>query len=1716
MGTSNWQEYRGGRCSAFLFNATLDAGTQQPHIYPLNLVKTLLIRTLALFLFALLSSPALALNATWNAATDVPVTAASYTASGTLNLTLNFAPPTGTNLTVVNNTGLGFISGTFSNLAQGQVVSLGYGGVTFTYVADYYGGTGNDLVLEWANRRTLAWGYNNEGELGSTSVPNHLVPNPVTATGVLLGKTVVALSAGQYHSIARCVDGTVATWGWNFYGQLGNNSNTTSYVPAAVNATSGVSALYGKTVVGVAAGAYHSVASCSDGTVAAWGRGGEGQLGNNATTDRSVPVAVITSGALLGKVVVGVAAGAYHTLALCSDGTVAAWGRNVEGQLGNNSTTSSSVPVAVFQASGALSGKTVIAIAAGSYHSLALCSDGTLAVWGYNGNGQLGNNNNSYANSSVPVLVNRASGVSSLFNKTVVKLVGLYSSSLAVCSDGTMSGWGSGSDGQLGNNSATGSLVPISVNTTSGVSALFGKTVTTAAGGSYHSLARCSDGTLAAWGANYDGDLGNNSTTGSTAPVSVSTTTLAAGEKWMSTFGGSSAYHSLGIVAAPPLPIVTTLAATSVTTTGAILNGSVNANGSTANVFFDYGAAPSYGINIPGVPTSVTGTSATSVSATLTSLLPGTTYHFRVDGLNPGGTSSGNDLTFTTNSIPIFGTKSVGPTGNYTSITAAIADVQAQGLGGALVLELQSTYVSTVETFPLTIPVLNGVSTVNTLTIRPALGATGLSISSAGTTAATVDLNGAQFVTIDGRPGGTGTVSQLSIANTSTSGVALRFINEASNNTVRYVALRSVNTSATSGTVVFSTTTGANGNDNNTIDHCDIRDGASTPTNGVYSLGTTTTTAANNSGNTLSNCNIFNFYAATAVDSAGVRLDGGSDGWSLTGNSFYQTVSRPAVGSATSYLPTYVRAIYVNNSSGNGFAVTNNSIGGSVAGAGGTAWTTTGTVASYQFVGVDLNVGASIPSSVQGNTVNKMVWTTASSVRPWVGILVEAGAVNVGTSAGNVIGSGTGTGAVSATTSSDGAVSYGILSFSPASVAVSNNTVGSIVTNATGASRASSLLGIATSGGASTISGNLVGSLVTANSLNAANPSTSTTGPFSGQIVTGIQAAGAGSNIVRNNMVANLNNNCTGALLAGETRGIRTSGGVNVITGNTVRNLITQSQNVSPFGPSVVGISQASASGGQVIAQNIVYALSNISATQGVKLAGIYYSGGAGGTNVVSGNFVHSLTCSSGDANSGIFGIWRYSGAVSVQNNMIRIGVDSSNATTASVSIVRGIMDGGLDNGFNCFFNTVYVCGTQTSGSSLSAAFDSSGGSFADSHTRLIRNNIFVNVRSNSGALSNHYAISSVGGGITASNNLFFTSGIGGVLGSYNSNDYTTLAAWQAATEVDAASTVADPNFIAPNGTAATVDLHIPANSPANNAGLALASVIDDFDGQPRSATTPAIGADEIPAANIAVAQSAALTDGVSSVDFGTVTLGSSSAARTFTITNPGTADLTGLAFSPKDGANAADFTVSALSGTSVPVGSGSVTFTVSFAPGAIGPRSAGIHIASNVSGAKNPFDIALTGTGQTAFTAAFNAWALANGVGSDPNALGANGQKNLVNFAFGIHPVTGTGAALQFNGTLAAGGTIGAVGLPVTWLESIANGVDFRALFLRRKDSAALGLTYLVEFSNASLGTWTASAAVPTVLADDGTYQIVSVPYPPFVAGKKTRFFRVTVSSAP
>lgn len=513
---------------------------------------------LALLGWACLTASTLqALEATFNSATDIPVTAASYTATGEATFTLGFLPTPGTNLTVVKNTGLPFVSGEFSNLANGATISLTHNGTIYPFVAWYYGGEGNnDLVLLWPYTGLAAWGDNFDGQLGIARGSGfRIAPVSVEQTGALLGKTIVQVACGRLHTLALCSDGTVAAWGQNFAGQLGDNSTTNRLAPVTVNVAAGTSALAGKTVIAVAVGFSHSLALCSDGTVTAWGDNIDGQLGDYSETRQMlVPVAVRTENgisALFGKTVIAIAAGDSHSLALCSDGSLVAWGSNTSGQLANSTPTpySSSTPVAVFGLS-ALFGKTVTAIAAGARYNLALCSDGTVAAWGHNSSGQLGDN--TLIGTSVPVAVNVANGTSALFGRTVVAVAAGSSHSLAWCSDGTLAAWGGNSVGQLGNNSTTGSSVPVAVNATSGLSSLFDKTVVAVTAGASHSLALCSDGTVAAWGYNNSGQLGNKSftLTGSLVPVAVNTevgVSVLAGKQVSRLAAGTAASSSFAI-----------------------------------------------------------------------------------------------------------------------------------------------------------------------------------------------------------------------------------------------------------------------------------------------------------------------------------------------------------------------------------------------------------------------------------------------------------------------------------------------------------------------------------------------------------------------------------------------------------------------------------------------------------------------------------------------------------------------------------------------------------------------------------------------------------------------------------------------------------------------------------------------------------------------------------------------------------------------------------------------------------------------------------------------------------------------------------------------------------------------------------------------------------------------------------------------------------------
>jgi alpha-tubulin suppressor-like RCC1 family protein len=382
------------------------------------------------------------------------------------------APPTpSSGPTVGGTTVSGTITGvTFTQVSAGYEHSLAVGsdGKIYAWGANGYGQLGNGsnptsdvpvLVMTPANvtftqvsaggfhslavgsdGNTYAWGDNSNGQLGNGSNTNSNVPVQVTLpTGV----TFTQVSAGTYHSLAVGSDNKTYAWGENRYGKLGNGSNTDSNVPVQVTLPTAV------TFIQVSAGGTHSLAVGSDNNTYAWGYNSYGQLGNGSSTNSNVPVQVTLP---TGVTFTQVSAGLGHSLAVGSDGNAYAWGSNSYGQLGDNTTTDSNLPVSVPVPGGSA---TFTQVSAGRYHSLAVDSNGNSFGWGNNSSGQLGNT--STADSHAPLLVTVPAGV------TFTQMSAGAAHSLAVGSDGKSYAWGKNDLGQLGNNTLTDSHVPVPV-----------------------------------------------------------------------------------------------------------------------------------------------------------------------------------------------------------------------------------------------------------------------------------------------------------------------------------------------------------------------------------------------------------------------------------------------------------------------------------------------------------------------------------------------------------------------------------------------------------------------------------------------------------------------------------------------------------------------------------------------------------------------------------------------------------------------------------------------------------------------------------------------------------------------------------------------------------------------------------------------------------------------------------------------------------------------------------------------------------------------------------------------------------------------------------------------------------------------------------------------------------------------------------------------------
>lgn len=578
--------------------------------------------------------------------------------------------------------------------------------------------------------------------------------------------------------------------------------------------------------------------------------------------------------------------------------------------------------------------------------------------------------------------------------------------------------------------------------------------------------------------------------------------------------------------------------------------------------------------------------------------------------------------------------RTVGTGGNYTTLKLAFDAINAGTLTGDIELRVIT---STTESSSASLNASgSGSANYTSVVIYPTT--TGLSITSNINNQPTINLNGADNVTIDGQQNRSGATKDLIISSTRTSGYAIRFIGDASNNLIQYCQLKGVNTSGSGGVVLFSTGS-ATGNDNNTIDHCDITNVTTLPVNGIYSGGTST--SIDNSNNSISNCNISNYFGAGTA-SNGIYIATNSSSWTITGNRFFQTATRSSTAARTHH------AINITTTAGINYQINNNIIGFASENGSGTM-TYAGNIAHLLRL-IELNVGTASPSSIQGNTISgiSMSTTSGSTVRPGIfsGISILGGSVDIGTVSANTIGATTGNGAITIATTTSLPDITGIYATSSGTVNIQNNNIGSIKTGTT-TTMGYTIDGIYIAGvGSFNVSNNYLGSAITSHSIAAGIATTGTA------VCTfnGIYSISTGVNTISNNTIQNCTAYGSGASVF---NGIAKTGGTNniSISSNNIANVLNNGTGA------MTGISNTTAPSTIQISGNVIQNCNRVRATG--TFTGISNSGAATSAITIDNN---QLGNSSGDlvtyslANSSAFlGISNTAGtnacALSIQGN---------------------------------------------------------------------------------------------------------------------------------------------------------------------------------------------------------------------------------------------------------------------------------------------------------------------------------------------------------------------------------------------------------------------------------------------------------------------------------
>ena len=361
--------------------------------------------------------------------------------------------------------------------------------------------------------KIFIWGYNGYGQVGDGTIDTRKTPVDVTSQfGLNEGETITLLSLGNNHSSALSSEGRLFTWGYGYYGQLGDNSYSNSANSTPIEITDNLKLNRGEKVIDVSLGTSHSGAVTTEGRVFTWGSNSRGQLGYQDINHQSSPiditsnfsaVKVLENNLPILETITTVSLGKSYSMALTSTGRVFTWGNNDYGQLGNESTLSGNLPIEITARLGLNNSETVVSISLGSSHSAILTSEGRVFTWGRNYEGQLGDGTVSCKDK--PIEITNQFNLSA--GETIVNISLGYNNSSAISSTGKVFIWGSGTN------------IPADITSQFSLSA--GETITSISLGNSHYIVTTSTGRVFTWGDNSYGQLGDGTLINKTTPTEI-------------------------------------------------------------------------------------------------------------------------------------------------------------------------------------------------------------------------------------------------------------------------------------------------------------------------------------------------------------------------------------------------------------------------------------------------------------------------------------------------------------------------------------------------------------------------------------------------------------------------------------------------------------------------------------------------------------------------------------------------------------------------------------------------------------------------------------------------------------------------------------------------------------------------------------------------------------------------------------------------------------------------------------------------------------------------------------------------------------------------------------------------------------------------------------------------------------------------------------------